>query len=179
LFFGADVVAVASTSEVFQIAMAGVPGPSVAISLSTASGFTPGATCTEQMPSLAATVAIPGTLAVAGTDVTANDQMVTVDVTKPVAITWKLATPGDAFAYRILLYELTNDGTTTTMTLVKTYRTAAPALSVPAGLLATGHTYLCSIEASTSHPQATSGDFVTFGPTVQNAVVYTHSFTTM
>ena len=174
-FPGTTLVADTVVALSYPFAMTGISGPNLFATSASASTFAAGATCAEQKSSLDATVAIAGEVSVGGTAITADDQAVTVDPTKTTQVTWKLAVPGTAGAFRITMFEVTNDGTNASLNATHTFFTVAPQLALAPGLLASGHTYIFEIVTSLS-PLAAGGDFMTHVLPLASTSTYSHSF---
>jgi len=175
-FAGSQPFAIAAVGRVYNLAMNGVPGPSVATAFYSTSPFSAGTMCSEQTATLANAIELPGEISIGGTAVTADDQKITLDVTSPLQVTWAIAAPGVAGTYGVQLFELTNDGMKTTLTGLRTYRTPHRSLVIAPGMLARGHTYVFAVASTTGYPMEASGDFLTLSPAFEDGVEISHSF---
>ncbi|HTL36373.1 MAG TPA: hypothetical protein VL326_24740 [Kofleriaceae bacterium] len=111
---------------------------------------------------LSGATAIGGAAVVAGTQVDANDKLVTADLTKPVPIAWSQVVSGVAHYWTIVLWEVSDDGAGGLVFEIKFgFSTPDDHALLPKTLLVSGHTYILQIAAVQGVPNAGQGDFVT------------------
>lgn len=94
-----------------------------------------------------------------------NDAMsLGLDRTRLHTITFDIAAPGDADYYSVRLIEVgVSAANATTLTIRRVYITTERKVLLDPDLLEVGKTYVIDTEAVVAHPDATSGDFRTWG----------------
>jgi hypothetical protein len=117
--------------------------------------------CIANLAPLIGTVAIPQGIAMAGTPLDTDGQVIAVDPSSDVTVTW--SSTSSAVDYGMLFVEeLAASGTATTTTLIKTIVTATPGSAVIGrGLLQPGHTYYVIAGDELGLADAAKGDLDT------------------
>ena len=135
------------------------------------------ASCNERAM-LSASVGLYGKLQVQGTDVTKDNQALSLDASPRIELKWARVGDGPAHFFAVLLYELSDDGAGATVkTGIAVVVTTDRRALFQRYLFQNGHTYILEIQAHVSRPDAAAGDFVKLQYPVGVAQTWTHSFT--
>ena len=177
-FVGTTLVASTELRATYTIPYSGTTGVSGINVISVSAPFAQTGGCATDVATLASTVGIAGPITVAGTPVTSDEQMVTIDLTQRVPITWTAASAGTVHVHVVDLYELSNSGSGpgAITTAIDEVETTDPSYLLDPTLLAKGHTYLLYITELRGIPNAASGDLATFTFPVETSATWTRSF---
>ncbi len=117
--------------------------------------------CIANLAPLIGTVAIPQGIALAGTPLDSDGQVIPLDAASDATVTWS-STSSTVDYGMMFVEELAVSGTTTTATTIKTILTATPGSAVIGrGLLQPGHTYYVIVFDNLGLVDAAKGDFET------------------
>src|SRR6185503_15837999 len=114
-----------------------------------------GTTCASETTIPAALVEAPTHLTLADTELATANQLIAVDRTRPISVTWTPTTEGSADVYITALYEVIGTSITQRALIFST----SPIAHLDPSLLVLGHAYAVSVTARIGAPNSGMGDF--------------------
>lgn len=137
----------------------------------------PGA-CNPTPTVLTASVGIPGEHAVDGQRLESDNQLVSIDLGRPVELSWSVVDPGPVDFFSVTLQELVDvGGVTSGVARWSATVQGQTQVTIEPELVEPGHTYIVGVVAWTGRPGASIGDFLTFQYPMAISTVWSRTFT--